>query len=244
MKSRLISNIRYRLGLQLSWTGLALIIYVFTLFLTFYLLIATGVVNSGEGSLVYRMWGLIFFLIAISMRFKEDFEFLQMMSNSREMIYRSFLTTGAILSMLFSTLIVIERFIVDHLNEMLGFRNIVDPFHFISPYMTDSTMQQWLFFFTLFLAFSVFAIMMGSLFYRFGKLFTLVFWLVLSALPTIFLPMFLWMVSQQGDLSEYMQAIAAYFRYFDLSLASGVLFIIVLFFGIAGCINIRRLPLR
>lgn len=240
--NKIMMNIKYKMGIQFPWALFALGIYIVTLFLTFYLLIKFSLINESEGSLVYRLWGLIIFQFAISMRFKEDFDFLLTLSNTRHEIYQSLLGVTIFFSVFFSGLIVLERLVVDYLNTVFQLFNVTDPFHFVSPYGTDNLFLQFLFFFMLCACLSVFGILMGSLFYRLGKKFTLAFWLVFSAVPTILFPMFLWVFYQQGLLSEYFSAMGAFLRYFDLLSASGGLFILTIAFGIAGYLNIRRLP--
>jgi hypothetical protein len=85
---------------------------------------------------------------------------------------------------------------------------------------------------------------MGSLFYRFGKKFALLFWLSFSAIPAIVLPLILWIFYQQGRLSILISATGEYLHYFDLTAVSWFFFVLTLIFGIGAYLNIRGLPQR
>ncbi|MFC1492787.1 hypothetical protein ACFL6O_02415 [candidate division KSB1 bacterium] len=238
----IVSNIKYKLSYQFNWSVLSVAIYAVTIFLTFYALIKTSVINEDAGSLVYRLWALIFTHFAFSMRFKEDFDFMLILSKTRESIFLSLLTVAVGFSVILSGLIVLERVIVDYLNNVLGFYNTTDPFHFVAPYGTDNIFLQFVFFFALCSCFSVFGLLMGSLFYRFGKKFTLAFWLLFSAIPSVVFPMILWVSHLRGNLTETITAMIEFFRYFDLLSGSGYLFILTIVFSITAYLNIRRLP--
>ncbi len=235
-------NIKYKIGYQLPWAMLAIAIYITSMFLIFYLLIKFSLINQGEGSFVYRLWFLVIFQFAISMRFKEDFDFLLTLGSSRNEIFQSLMGVGLFFSFLFSGLIILEQIIVDLLNNLFGYHNIIDPFHFLSPYGSDNILIQFVFFFMLSVCCSIFGMLFGSLFYRFGKKFTLAFWLLLSAIPTILIPLFLWIFHQRGQLSTSISAIGEYLRYFDLMSVSWFFFILTIVFGVSTYLNIRRLP--
>lgn len=236
--NKVILNIRYKIGYQLSWVTWYLVIYTMLMFLIFYLLIKFSIINQGEGSLVYRLWGAIIVQFAWTMRFKEDFDFLITLSHTRDGIFLSLVGVAIGFSIFFSGLIVLERLIVDHLNHVFGFHNITDPFHLFAPYARHDVFVQFLFFFVLCVCFSLFGLLMGSLFYRFGKKFILAFWLIFSAVPIVFFPILLW----RGQLSESIRAAGAFLNHFDVPAASGFLFIFTIVFGMAAYLNIRRLP--
>ena len=67
--NKIRKNIKYKMGYQLPWATLSITIYVIAMFLTFYSLIKFTLINQSEGSLVYRLWFLVIFQFAISMRF-------------------------------------------------------------------------------------------------------------------------------------------------------------------------------
>ena len=73
--NKIETNIKYKMSYQFAWVAWSLTIYLIMMFLVFYFLIKFSLINLGEGSLVYRLWVLIIFQFAISMRFKEDFDF-------------------------------------------------------------------------------------------------------------------------------------------------------------------------
>jgi len=235
-------NIKYKMGYQLPWATLALAIYVVSMFLIYYFLINFSLINQREGSLVYRLWFLIIYQFAISMRFKEDFDFLLTLSSTRSEIFQSLLGVAIFFSAIFSGLIVLERLIVDHLNNVLEFYNISDPFHFLSPYGTDSILSQIVFFFMICVCCSIFGLLMGSLFYRFGKKFTLAFWLLFSAIPTVIFPLLLWIFHLRGHLSMSITAMGEFLKFFDVMSFSWFFFILSIVFGAAALFNIRRLP--
>ena len=190
--NKIVLNIRYKMRYQLSWIAWYLVIYVIIMFLLYIGLIKTSLINISSGSLVYRLWGSVIVQFAWTMRFKEDFDFLLTLSNTRNDIFLSLLGVAFGFSAFFSGLIVLERLIVDHLNNVFGYHNITDPFHFFAPYSTDNLYLQFVFFLVLCVCLSIFGLLMGSLFYRFGKKFTLAFWLMFSAIPVVFFPLLLW----------------------------------------------------
>ena len=173
-----------------------LIITVSVLFLLYYVLIKTSVINNSTGSLSYRLWGSVIFQFAISMRFKEDFDFLLTLSNTRNQIFQSFMGIALIFSAFYSALIVLEKVIIDHLNNLLGFHTVKDIFHYLAPYATDNIFIQFVYFFMLCLCCSAFGLLMGSLFYRFGKKFMVAFWLIFSTIPTIAFPLYIWILQE------------------------------------------------
>jgi hypothetical protein len=84
--------------------------------------------------------------------------------------------------------------------------------------------------------------LLGTLFYRLGKKFTLIFWLFFSAVPSIFLPMYLWLLYQRNELGSSMSNVGNYLTTFDVPGASGELLIVAIVFGAATWLNMRRLP--
>jgi hypothetical protein len=240
--NNIVSNIKYKMRYQFNWAALSLGIYVITIALVFYGLIKTSLINTSEGSLVYRMWALLIFQFAITMRFKEDFDFLLTLSNTRKEIFLSLMGVLFCFSAFFSGLIVMERVIVDLLNNIFGFHNITDPFHFVAPYVTDNVFLQFIFFLVLCICGSLFGLLMGSLFYRFGKKFTMAFWLIFSSIPIIFLPLLMWPLYRGGNLSSAITALGEFLSNFDLMASSGYMFILTIVFSTAAYLNIRRLP--
>ena len=239
---KILLNIRYKMRYQFTWVAWYLVIYVITMSLVYYGLIKTSLINNSTGSLFYRLWGSVIFQFAISMRFKEDFDFLLTLSNTRNDIFQSLLGVAFGFSAFFSGLIVLERMIVDHLNNVFEYHNITDPFHFFAPYGTDNLYIQFVFFLVLSVCCSIFGLLMGSLFYRFGKKFTLAFWLMFSAIPMVFFPLLLWSLHQRSHLSISITAMGEFLRNFDVLAISGILFILSIVFGATAWVNIRRLP--
>ena len=240
--NRIVSNMRYKMRVQWTFAAWYLVIYLICMLLVYYILLKTSVISSSEGGLLYRIWGSIIFQFAMSMRFKEDFDFLLTLSNTRNNIYYSLLAVIIAFSTFFSGLIVLERLIVDHLNQVLGYHNITDFFHFVAPYTSDNLFLQFVFFLVLCTCCCIFGLLMGSLFYRLGKRFTLAFWLVFSAIPVVFLPMLLWSLHQRGHLSGSITAAGEFLRNFDVLAASGILLLLAIIFGAAAWLIIRKLP--
>ncbi len=241
--NKIVLNIRYKMSYQFTWVAWSLAIYVITMFLVFYPLIKFYIISQSEGSLVYRLCAvLVIFQFAISMSFKEDFDFLLTLSSTRHEIFQSLLGVGICFSAFFSGLIVLEQVIVDYFNNILGYHNITDPFHLFSPYCKDNLFLQFVFFLVLCVSCSIFGILMGSLFYRFGKKFILAFWLFFSFIPTVFFPLFLWSLYQRSQLSRSITAMGEFLRNFDVLAISGYLLILTIVFSIAAYLNIRRLP--
>jgi len=235
-------NMKYKMRFQSSWILWALAIIVGVLFLIFLPLIKLNVISENEGSLVYRLWVLIIVQFGITIKFKEDFDFLLTLSNTRSVIFQSQLGVMFVFSSLISILIILEKHIVDYLNSVLGFHNIIDPFHFLSPYSSDNIFMQFVFFLTFGVCLSLFGLLMGSLFYRFGKKFTLAFWLIFSAIPTVVFPLILWIMHLRDKLEQSITSMVDSIKYFDLASSSLILFILAILFSTAAWLNIRRLP--
>ena len=236
--NKIETNIKYKMSYQFAWVAWSLTIYLIMMFLVFYFLIKFSLINLGEGSLVYRLWVLIIFQFAISMRFKEDFDLFLILSNTRNDIFYSLLGVAFGFSAFFSGLIVLERLFVDYLNNIFGYHNIVDPFHFFAPYGSVNIYLQFVFFLVFSFCCSVFGLLIGSLSYRFGKKFTLAFWLIFSAIPVMFFPWLFW----HGQVSIFITDAGGFLQNFDVLVGSGYLFILTIVFSIATYLNIRRLP--
>lgn len=240
--NKIVSNIRYKMSYQFTWVAWYLAIYVITISLVYFGLIKTSLINNSTGSLFYRLWGSVIFLFAITLRFKEDFDFLLTLSNTRNDISQSLLGVAFGFSAFFSGLIIVEGLIVDTLNDFFEYHNITDPFHFFAPYSTDNLFLQFVFFLMLCACCSIFGLMMGSLFYRFGKKFILAFWIIFSAIPIVFFPLLSRTFYQNNPLSKSIKAMGEFLRNFDVLAGSGVLLILTLVFSLAAYLNIRRLP--
>lgn len=218
-----------------------LIITVALLFLLYYMLIKTSLITNNTGSISYRLWGAVIFQFAISIRFREDFDFLLTLSNTRLQIYQSFIGVAVIFSAFYSGLIVLEKVIVDHLNTILGLHTVKDIFHFLAPYAIDNLVIQFVYFFMLCLFFSVSGLLIGSLFYRFGNKFVLAFWLLFSAIPTVVFPLYLWILHLRSNLDESIRIMGDLITTFDVTAGAGVLFVLTVIFGIATWLNIQHL---
>jgi hypothetical protein len=241
--NKIVLNIRYRMGYQLTWVVWTLIIFVVVMFIVFYPLIKFSLIGRYEGSLVYRLFlVLVINHFAWTMRFKEDFDFLLTLSNTRNDIFKSIIGVAVIFSALFSVLIILERLIVDFLNNLFGYYNITDPFFFFSPYSTDNLFIQFAFFFILCVCSSMLGLLIGSLIYRFGKKFTIAFWLTFSIIPIVFIPLLLWTFYERSDLSRSVTGIGEFLKNFDLLTSSIYLFILAIIFCLSAYLNIRRLP--
>lgn len=235
-------NVRYRMGFQFTWLSWALAIYAGVMVTIFALLIKFGVINGDHGSLVYRLWALVFSQFGVSIRFREDFDFLLTCSHTRKEIFSSQVVASLFSSAILGVLILAEVVVVDLLNRQLGFTNIVDPFHFVAPYATDNYYLQFLFFFMLCACVSLLGMLLGSLFYRFGKRFMSLFWMVLCAIPLMGLPLLSWDLHRSGELSGVLSSVGRFFLSFDLFAATGLLFVLSLVWTLCAWLNIRRLP--
>jgi len=242
--NRISQNIRYKMKIQFTFAAWYMVFYLLTMVLVSFLLVKTSVINSSEGGLFYRIWGSIIFQFGICVRFREDFDFMLTLSNTRKDMFYSLLAVTIAFSGFFSAMIVLERVIVDRLNDALGFHNITDLFHFTAPYATDNLFLQFIFFLMLGVCCCIFGLLVGSLSYRFGKKFTLAFWLVFSAIPVVFLPWFMWSLHQRGQLSNSITSLGEFLRNFDVLAVSGVLLLLAIVISSAAYLNVRRLPQR
>lgn len=242
MIDKILVNMRYKAKVQWTMVAWYLPIYIASVALVCFTLIKTSVIGPNTGSLFYRLWGSVIFQFAIAMRFKEDFDFLLTMSSTRKEIFLSLAGVLIGFSGFFSALIVIERLMVDYLNRILGYNNITDYFHFVSPYATKNVFDQFMFFLLLGASLVMFGLLMGSLFYRFGKKFMMAFWLIFSAAIMIVLPAILWTLHLRSQLSDSMNAFGDFLKNFDLTIANLILLLVALVFGAAAWLNMRRLP--
>lgn len=235
-------NIRYKMGYQLSWVISYLVIYTVTMLIIYYWFIQSGLIATDSGGFMYRLWGIVLFHFAVSLRFKEDFDFLLTLSNTRKDIFQTFLSVALGYSLIFTIFIIFEAIIVDALNSMFGYQNFTDPFHFVAPYMTDNHLLQFIFFFLLLSSLSLFGLLMGSLFYRFGKRFTLAFWLIFSSIFVLYLPFLLLSRYQNNTYANFIETVQTSLMNFDLSVSSIYMFFLAMIFAIATFLNMRRLP--
>ncbi|MCP5096984.1 MAG: hypothetical protein GY943_15655 [Chloroflexi bacterium] len=226
----------------MSWALWYPAIYLLVMTLISYGLIRADLINSSSGGLFYRFWGIILFQFVISTRFKEDFDFLLTLSNSRKEIFQSLLGVAIAFSILFSGLIVLERLIIDGLNNRFGYQNFTDPFHFFAPYVTDNLFLQFLFFLLLSTCCSIIGTLIGSLFYRFGKIFRLAFWIIFSSIFMIYIPLLLWSLYQSSRLSTSIGTIGEFLSNFNVLASSGYLFMLTIVLSLGLYLNIRRLP--
>lgn len=234
----MINNLKYKMKQHFIWSLWYMGIYALSMGVVYYTLIATNVISHAEGSLFYRLWGIVFFHFGVSIKFREDFNFLLTMSNTRKNIFTALITNSLMFSVLFSVYIMLEKILVDSINQAMGFFKIVDPFHYVSPYRVEGVLLPFMFFLGLCLFASVSGTLFGSLFYRFGKTFTLVFWLVFSAVPFLILPLFLF----YGDVKANWVALISFLRNFSVPEATLNLFIFTIIAAGAAWLNIRRLP--
>lgn len=239
---KILFNIRYRINNQLTWIAWYLPIYILVMFLVYFILINTNIINSNSGSIGYRLWSAVIFQFAVSLKFKEDFDLFITLSNSRLEIFQSLLGIVFSFSTFFTILILAEHLIIDYLNNFLGLHNIKDIFHYFAPYSTENLFVQFIFFLLLSTCCSVFGLLSGSLFYRFGKKFTLVFWLIFASIPLVFLPLLLWPFSENNHLPVTITSLSKFLTSFNVLAASGYLFVITTILSIITYINIRRLP--
>lgn len=228
----------YKVKSQFTFVLWYLGIYLPLMLSIYFILYKTSYLGPNEGSYIYRIWGSTIFLWAISIRFKEDFDFLLTMSYTRKEIYAALSGTAVVLSGIFSALIVLERVLVDFLNSTFSLYNITDPIHRFSPYANGNFVTQFLFFFTLCLCGSVFGILLGSLFYRFGKRFVTSFWLAVLIIPTAFLPMVIW----HQHFSGFLPTLGKFLTAFDIVVSSGYQVLLTVIFGIAALLHIQKLP--
>ncbi|MCP4419592.1 MAG: hypothetical protein GY805_23515 [Chloroflexi bacterium] len=240
--NKIALNIRYKFGYQFGWSLWYFGIYGLVMALLSYALIQSDLVNRSEGSLVYRIWGVVIFQFAISTRFKEDFDFWLTLSNTRKQIFQSLLGVAMFFSLFFSGMIVLERLLIDYLNQRWSYLNITDPIHFFAPYTTDSLFWQFFFFFGLTAFCSLLGLLLGSLFYRYGKIFRLAFWIIVSSIFLLILPFLFWSLYRQSALSGVMADTSAFLRDFNVLASSGYLLILTILLGAAAYLSIHRLP--
>ena len=240
---KVLENIRYKMGYQSIWAAWYVVCYAITMFFLYFGLIRASVLDSYSGGLSYRLWGIVLFQFAVTMKFKEDFDLFLILSNTRTEIFWSLVGTAVAFSAIFSGFIVLERILFDALNKLLGFQG-KDFFHHFAAYSTGNIPLQFFFFFTLCLCCSALGLLLGSLFYRFGKRFTFLFWLIFSAIPVLLLPLFLGALSRGNHLSDALRGIVLALQGFDVGAVSLSILLLAAILTAAAYGNIRKLSQR
>jgi len=240
--NKLLTNYKYNMRSQSIKALWYLTIYPSIIVIVYISLIKTGIFSEADGSFVNRIWGSIIFLFAIFVKFKEDFNYLLTMSSTRLEIFLGKMATALTFSFVFGFIIILERMITDRLNIAFNFHNITDPMYYWAPYASDSLFAAFFYFFTMCLLYSISGIFLGTLFYRYGNKFVTIFWLVFSAIPSVFLPFLMWVQYKNGVLGSTMSALGTYLRTFNLYSASATMLFITLGIVLLTWLNMRRLP--
>ena len=240
--NRIAAGFGYRAKYHASWLLFGLAVYAVAIGATFYFLIRFSLINESEGSLVYRLFFLIIAVGTFPMKFKEDFDLFLTLGYSRREILAVMLSVSLVLCFGVSILIIAEKAAVDSLNEALGLRNVIDPFHFVSPYRTGTVVGRFFFFFSLSAALSAFGILMGSLFYRWGRIFMTLYWIAASTVPVFLLSVMALVAYRNGRLDDAAAAFRVFIGDFDLIRAAGCFAAAAVLSGILACVNIRKLP--
>jgi hypothetical protein len=242
MMHKVQSNISFRLRYLLIWLSWTLVIYFILVPVIFYVLIQAGSVSPSRGSLVYRICALIIYQFIVSAKFREDFDYFLTFSNTRKEIFYSLSSVAIISSTLISIIIVLEKIVIDFLNEWLGYRNITDPFHAFAPYATDNIFALFFFFLTLCIALSFLGMLLGSLSYRFGKKFDLIVWAAVAFISIIYLPLAMWSLYQEDQLTVGLTTFFESLGGFNVWANSSYLLLIAIVLGAFTFVNLRRLP--
>ena len=234
-------NYLYNMREQLLKSVWFLSINISIMAIIYIALIKTGVFNEQGGGYIYRSWVATIFLFAIFIHFKDSFDFMLTLSMTRWEIFVGKIETAFTISFIFSLIILLERVVVDRMNNIFNFHNITDPLYFWSPYQTSNLFVMFIYFFMLCLCCSFVGILIGTLFYRFGNKFVTAFWLVFSAIPTVFLPFLMWTQYKRGVLGENMAALGKNLATFNVAQASGIMLILSLTIAAFTWLNMRRL---
>lgn len=242
MTPKIQANVQYRLRHLLTLLLWPLGIYFILVPVIFTVLIQAGNVSADQGSLVYRLGALVVHQFIVSAKFQEDFDTFLTFSNTRQGIFTSLAIVAVIKSALISVLVVLEKVIIDFLNTRLGFENITDPFHAFAPYAVDNIFTLFVFFLALCIGFSFLGMLLGSLSYRFGRLFDLIVWSVVSILSLIYLPLAIWSLIQEGRLTAVLTSIGEVLGSFNVWVSSGLLLLSAMLLGALTFLNMRRLP--
>ncbi len=242
MMHKIQANIIFRLRYLLTWLSWNMAIYFILVIVTFYVLIQTGIIGVSNGSLVYRIWALVIFQFIISAKFQEDFDCFLTFSNTRQEIFYALGSVAIINSTLISVIIVLEKVMIDLFNGWFGFRDITDPLHAFAPYAVDNIFSLFFFSLSLSIALSFLGMLLGSLSYRFGKLFDYLVWLAVFLLSIVYLPLALWSLYQEGELTAVFASWGEFLGGFNVLANSGYLLLIAIVLGALTFLNMRRLP--
>ncbi len=242
--NKILVNIRYKLNLSsimiISWLGA----YIISISIVNFFLIKYSIISTSDGSFFYRIWGILFMVLAVSLRFKEDFNYLLTLGNTRLKIFQTNMVFNTGLSVLVALVVLIEKLVVDKLNIILNYRNITDFFHLISPYSTNNILLQFLYFLSLSILISMAGFLIGTLFYRLGNKFTIVFWVVVSGVLPLVILLYVSYFHQRGELETVIYDIKIYLQSFNLLKSSMFYLLFGAFAGLGAYFNIRRLVLK
>lgn len=240
--NRISSNITYKIRSQFPWIFGYVIIYLACMSLVYFILIKIDYINYFTGSLSYRLWGLVILQFAFSIRFKEDFDLFLTLSNTRTQICTFLIGYSVIFSGVVSIITLLERILIDYLNKILVLTRVKDVFHYFAPYYHDSLVLQLIFFFVLGLCCAAFGLIIGSLMYRFGKRFTLAFWLVFSTSIITLLSFLIWPANDPISLSNGLPPLNRTLSSINMPLTIIVMLMLAIVFSVCAYLNIRKLP--
>ena len=178
----IMAAVKHKLAYQFLWIGCYIGIYAFFISLTYWILLATGLMSSSSGSLGCRLWGLAFLQFAVALRFKEDFELFLNIHLTRTRIWAVLASANLIAAFAGTVCIALEKTAIAALNSALGMQS-VELLSKTAPYQTGNMGVFFLFFFSALVFLSAAGMLVGSLFYRFGPKSVWFFWLAVSLIP-------------------------------------------------------------
>ena len=240
---RLLSGISFKIRYQCPWAVLYLVIMLLSLIIAYYVLIRYGIINPATGSIGYRLWGAVLFQFAVSVRFREDFDLFLTMSFTRGEIFRILAVTGLIFSVFFSVFIEAEKAAVDSINSALGFY-LKELFQKLPPYRNTGVFIRFFFFTSLTFFCSMSGLFLGTLFYRFGKRFMQVFWISVTSLPLVLVPLMIGPLNQRTVLADMAVRTGSFLYTFNTVSAVLILSVLSAAFCAAIFMVMRRLPKR
>lgn len=209
--NRTLKCVKFEFSRLLPSIAVFLGIYI-TCYLLLIILFATTSGSSGSTNMNLCFPAGIFITIYLMAIYKNYYNNLMMLSNTRRAILNSMFIVSGIISAVFAILSLLSDYLNAGLGKLIGFRTIV----FLDmAYGSTSLFEKLLFFFSMMLTLCAFALLYGALEYKIGKVFKVIFWVTFG---------FLWMlIPLVQRLNLVADAIAAFKWYFGYGVSYGIL---------------------
>jgi hypothetical protein len=233
-KSSALKCARFQLEKFIAVCIMFVLIYYAIILLGFTLNYFLGGHSSGTANMFFIPC-CFFIFFSLSSMYKQNFNHLLMMSNTRKNILGSFFISTAVTALLFAAFSLISQLI----DKALSYLFVIPQIDILSGlYKNINYFSDFVWVFSTLLLVSAFAMLYGSLRYKFGKKFVIIFW-VLFGLSFNLIPIVI-----ELKLVPFM--INIFTMFFSLNNENGIYFsslnftILAIIFGIATYLIGRR----